>query len=39
MKKTAVSNNQIAQGKVAAIATIRTIEDLDLNVSILSFDK
>ena len=34
----AVSNNQIAKGKAATIVTIRTRQDLSVNINALSMD-
>ena len=34
----AVSNNQIAKGKAATIVTIRTRQDLNVNINALSID-
>ena len=38
MKMIAVSNNQIAKGKTATIVTIRTRQDLNVNINALSID-
>ena len=38
MKMIAVSNSQIAKGKTATIVTIRTRQDLNVNINALSID-